>query len=77
MIGQHILEKINLTTQNFDTESEILIQSCRLGFPLVEVPIETIYGTETSKIRIVSDTFRFICLVLRYIFRLSPRLSPN
>ncbi|MEK7483014.1 MAG: glycosyltransferase family 2 protein [Planctomycetota bacterium] len=71
-IGRNILNQIHLTTSRFDTESEILIQSCRLGFPVREVPIETIYGTETSKIRVISDTIRFIFLVLRYLIKPIP-----
>lgn len=71
-IGRNILAQIHLTTSRFDTESEILIQSCRLGFPVREVPIETIYGEETSKIRVISDTIRFIFLVLRYLIKPIP-----
>jgi glycosyltransferase involved in cell wall biosynthesis len=73
LIGCQILEKMHLTTSKFDTETEILIQSCRLGFPLLQVPIQTIYGSETSKIRVVSDTVRFIYLVFRYLFSFSLR----
>lgn len=75
LIGRKILEHIRLTTSKFDTESEILIQSCRLGFPVLQVPIETIYGEESSKIRVVSDTLRFVYLVLRYILKISPRIA--
>ena len=56
-------------TTSFDAESEILIRAGRLGFRIVEVPIPTIYGTETSKIKVLPETLRFIRLVARYMIR--------
>src|SRR6185436_8784283 len=32
-----------LKTRRFETETELLLWSCKLGLPLVEVPIQTIY----------------------------------
>lgn len=37
-----------LRTRRFDTETELLLMAAKLGVPLVEVPIRTIYGTSPS-----------------------------
>jgi len=62
------LETVNgleLVTRNFDLESEILIKAARTGAVITSVPIETIYGEETSKINPFIDTWRFLILVFR------------
>ncbi|MBN2584125.1 MAG: glycosyltransferase family 2 protein [Planctomycetes bacterium] len=56
-------------TTSFDAESELLIRAGRLGLRIGEVPIPTIYGTETSKINPLPETVRFIRLFLRYMVR--------
>jgi len=40
---------------------------------VAEVPIATIYGTETSSINPVSETYRFIRLACRNLRRPIPR----
>lgn len=58
------LDGLSLRTSHYDTESEILIRlarrSCRMG----SVPISTVYAEESSSIRPLLDTGRFIRLVL-------------
>ncbi len=63
-----ILRKINLQTSNYDTESEILIRSSRLGFKIESVPIKTIYKKETSHINPFFDTLRFLRLIINELF---------
>ncbi len=49
----------------FQFESEVLLRGARLGYSLRTVWIPVIYGPETSHIRNVGDTLRFIRLFLR------------
>ncbi|MHC5036721.1 MAG: glycosyltransferase family 2 protein [Planctomycetota bacterium] len=63
-----VLRRIRLTADRFAGESEILIQSGRRGFRIVEVPISTVYfGTEGSKIDPFRDTIRFFKLIGSYL----------
>jgi len=67
LVRRALWERLELSTGNFDTESEMIIRASRAGFRITEVPISTIYHetTEGSKIKPLRDTFRFIRLVLR------------
>ncbi len=64
-IGAHVLKEMNLTSSDFEIESEMLIEASRAGFKIYSVPIQTIYCDEISKIHPVIDTVRFF----KYLFR--------
>lgn len=64
LIKKEVLEKLDLTTRKYETESEILIKASRLGFKIESVPIKTVYRGEKSKINPFIDALRFI----RFIF---------
>ena len=68
LIKKEVLEKLNLRTSKYETESEILIKSSRLGFKIESVPIRTIYSGEKSQINPIIDTFRFIRFIVREIW---------
>jgi glycosyltransferase involved in cell wall biosynthesis len=57
-------------TSRFDTETELLLRAAKLGIPLVEVPIATIYNRDGSgekqatHFRNFRDTLRIIRLVI-------------
>jgi glycosyltransferase involved in cell wall biosynthesis len=56
---------VQLTTRRFDTETELLLRAAKLGLPLVEVPIRTIYGPDhVTHFRGFRDTLRVIKLVI-------------
>jgi glycosyltransferase involved in cell wall biosynthesis len=65
LIRTRLLDKIQLTTTRFQTESEILIRASRHGYTINSVPIDTIYRGERSYISPVIDTVRFIRLSIR------------
>jgi glycosyltransferase involved in cell wall biosynthesis len=66
MIQRSVLEKIVIETKKFEIESEILIKAARCGFPIVSVPIKSIYSKNVrSKIRPLADTIRFIKFISR------------
>ena len=66
-ISSRILEDINLRSDDFEIESEILIQGCRKGYPVYSLPVKTIYRDEKSQINPFKDTFRFIKYFLKAI----------
>jgi glycosyltransferase involved in cell wall biosynthesis len=65
LIRVRVLEAVDLKTSRYDTESEMLIQAGRKGFRIGSLPIASIYGNETSRIRPWADTWRFIRLFFR------------
>jgi glycosyltransferase involved in cell wall biosynthesis len=60
------LEKLKLTSEKYDIESEMLIQAAQKGLKIASAPIQTIYGDEISKIHPVHDTIRFIKLIFTH-----------
>ena len=68
LISADVIRKIDLVTSRYETESEILIKSSRIGARISAVPIRTIYGAEESTINPFRDTVRFFVLVFRGLF---------
>jgi len=65
LIKREVLEKINIETNNFEIESEILIKAARSGFPIKSIPIRSIYFKSLhSRINPFVDTIRFIKFIL-------------
>jgi len=60
LIKTTVLRELRLTSERYDTESEMLFQSGYLGFSVAEVPIETVYRGSRSFINPFKDTMRFI-----------------
>jgi len=69
LIRTDVLRNINLLTNNFEIESEVLIKAGRKGFKIKEIPIRTVYlPNAQSKIRPLRDTLKFIRLILSSMF---------
>lgn len=68
LIKKAVLEKLNLKTSKYETESEILIVASRLGFKIESVTIKTIYRNEKSQINPFVDTLRFIRFIIRAVW---------
>ncbi len=64
LIKKDLLQKLNLSTSKYETESEILIQAARLGFKIESVPIRTIYSGQKSRINPCVDTLRFLRFII-------------
>ena len=58
-VRRAVLERITLTTDRYEIESELLIKAARAGFRIASVPIATVYRDERSRIHPVADTLRF------------------
>lgn len=52
-------------SNHYDYETEVLVLAARAGASIRSVPVRTIYRGETSKIRPVRDTLRFLKLLRR------------
>lgn len=68
LIKREVLEKLNLMTKKYETESEILIRASRLGFKIESVPVNTVYKDEKSKINPLIDALRFIKFIFRELW---------
>ena len=69
LIRTGVLKGLVLKTTDFDTESEMLVEAARRGARIGNLRIATIYGTETSSIRPIRDTWRFVRLAGRYLLQ--------
>jgi glycosyltransferase involved in cell wall biosynthesis len=67
LIKREVLERIKLTTRNFELESEILLEASYAGFSIHSVAIQTIYAHDKSHIRPFRDSIRFIKFIFRHI----------
>ena len=54
-----VWSKLQIQTNHFEMESELLLAFAAAGFPIVFVPIRVIYQNEESKIRPLQDTWRW------------------
>ncbi len=68
LIKKEVLEKINLKTSKYETESEMIIKAARLGFKIESIPIKTIYAGEKSQINPIIDTLRFIKFIVKELW---------
>ena len=65
LIKRNVLESIKFEFSNFEIESEILIKAARLGFKIESLPVRTVYQDETSKIKPLFDTIRFLFFLIK------------
>jgi len=68
LIKKEVLQKLNLVTNKYEMESELLIKGARLGYRIQSVPIKTIYSNERSRINPFLDTLRFFRFIYREIW---------
>ncbi|MFO8053267.1 MAG: glycosyltransferase family 2 protein [Candidatus Omnitrophota bacterium] len=66
LIKREVIESLTIKTKKFEIESEMLINASKLGYPIKSIPIKSIYHKNvSSKIKPISDSFRFIKFILR------------
>ena len=69
LIHREFLKSLKLNERGFQAESEMILIAAgmkkRIGF----IPIPTVYHSGTSNINLVSDTLRFIRLILRTLLK--------
>ncbi|MBM3253146.1 MAG: glycosyltransferase family 2 protein [Candidatus Omnitrophica bacterium] len=67
LIKKEVLQKITLTSKNFEIESEVLLRASQNNFKIESIPIKTIYSGKKSYINPILDTIRFIVLLVKII----------
>ena len=65
LIRAEVLRQVQLETERYETESELLIKAGRLGFLIESLPIQTQYGDEISHIKPIREMWLFTKLLLR------------
>ena len=64
MIRREVLEKVRISSNRFEVESEMVVRAARAGFRIASVPVSSVYRRQISFIRPLRDTvrfFRFLC----------------
>ena len=64
MIKLDKMNRANLITNHFETESELLIRYSRLGAKIKQIPVSTVYIDKSSSIRRIIDFIRFLKMLL-------------
>ena len=65
LVKRSVLESIKFEFSNFEIESEILLKAAKKGFKIESVPVKTVYRDETSKIKPIFDTIRFLFFLIK------------
>jgi len=69
LIGKEVLQKVCIETDKFEVETELLLKTARQGFPVISIPIRSIYtGGRVSNIRPFADTLRFFKFLILWHF---------
>lgn len=59
-VSAGVLRRVDLRTERYETESELLILAARAGFRISEIPVPAVYAGEASGIRKMPDSVRFL-----------------
>jgi len=64
LIRTEVLRSVELHTERYETESELLIKAGRIGFKIQSIPINTIYNAEVSNIKPLREMRLFTKLLI-------------
>ena len=65
LLGREVLEAINLETDGYEAETELLVKAALKGFSIQFVPVTTVYGHERSYMTHWTTTKRFLQVLLK------------
>ena len=68
LIKTSLYQTLRIKAKRYAAESEVLIRAAKRGAKIDWVPVETIYGSETSSVNPVVDTVRFLRMAVRNLF---------
>lgn len=68
-VNLNIFSKVKLETNNYQTESEMVVKTVRNRYAIESVPISTLYQNEKSYINAFTDTIRFIKMAIGFLWR--------
>lgn len=63
MISARVLRGVELTADRYEIETELAVKAVWAGFRTASIPVSSIYRRETSFIRPLRDTVRFLLLL--------------
>ena len=69
LIDLAIFDRLILKTNNYQTESEMVIKAARLKYRIGSMPITTVYDKEKSYIKPFIDTLRFLIMAVGSLWR--------
>ncbi len=69
LIKTDILKKLDLRTNYYQAETELILEASRKGADFANLPVPTIYNSFESKMNPFTETFRFIGIMLSHPFR--------
>lgn len=69
LIDLAIFDRLILRTNNYQTESEMVIKAARLKYRIGSMPITTVYDKEKSHIKPFIDTLRFLMMAVGSLWR--------
>ncbi len=67
LLKRELVEELDLQEDGFQIETELILKAVRKGFRIGFLPIPTIYNGQKSYIKHLSDTIRFVQIVLKEI----------
>lgn len=62
-------QRLKLRTAHFEIESEMILEAARAGLRVASVPIRCLYAGQSSHIRPIRDTRRFVTFLGSYLLR--------
>ncbi len=65
LIDTKALRQMELNTEKFEIESEMLLEAARKGYEIASVPITTVYEGQYSAIHPIRDTIRFFSFIFK------------
>lgn len=66
LLHRSLIPAVFCESNAFEYETEMILIAGRRGYPILSVPISTIYADEVSRIRPLRDGWRILRLLLRY-----------
>ena len=69
LIDLDIFSRLDLLTNNYQTESEMMVRAARLQYRIGSIPITTVYNKEKSHISPIIDTIRFVKMAVGFLWR--------
>lgn len=65
LLRTDLLSRLDLSSDSFEIESEMITKTVKLKARILEVPIQVVYGEEESKINPFVDTIRFLKFLIK------------
>ncbi|MBU0650478.1 glycosyltransferase family 2 protein, partial [bacterium] len=69
LIKRTVLENVIFKAKRYDIECDMILKASRFGFSIGDIPIESIYANQTSNIKSIRDTWNFIRLLFKALFK--------